>query len=171
MAEPIQTPARRPAWLRALILVLVSVVVLVVLEGVVRFFDPRLSFTLPDGLEWLAWSLLVAGGGLIVAAESVFLPIGRATGGPWDPTQHLVARGIYRWMRNPIYVGAGLLLFSVALFRASPTYLALAILFIPAIHLFVVYVEEPVTERRFGASYREYKARVPRWVPHLLLPT
>ncbi len=162
MSSSTETRARRPAWQRAVILAALSVVVLFVLEVVVRFFDARIPFTLPNGWEWLGWILALAGAALILAAQAVFLP----TGGPWDPTQRLVARGIYRWTRNPIYIGASLLLFSVALFRASPTYLALAILFIPAIHLFVVYFEEPITERRFGTGYREYKERVPRWLPH-----
>ncbi len=167
MESPTEARARRPAWLRALILAILSVVVLFVVEVVVRFFDSRLAFTLGSGWEWLAWILLLAGTVLIIAAQAVFLPIGGATGGPWDPTQHLVARGIYRRMRNPIYLGAGLLLFGVALFRASPTYLALAFFFLPAMHLFVVYIEEPITERRFGASYRAYRDQVPRWFPHL----
>jgi protein-S-isoprenylcysteine O-methyltransferase Ste14 len=121
--------------------------------------------TLPGQLELLAWPLYILGILLILAAEYSFLSVSRATGAPGNPPQKLVTTGLYRWVRNPIYLGVASLLFGVAFFRSSPTMLLIAFAFLPAIHAFVVLVEEPRTERRLGADYARYKQNVPRWLP------
>jgi protein-S-isoprenylcysteine O-methyltransferase Ste14 len=77
----------------------------------------------------------------------------------------VVAVGPYRWVRNPIYIGALLVVVGEAwLFLSLPLLAyggAMAIFF----HLFVVSYEEPTLRRRFGSSYREYQRIVPRWIP------
>ena len=102
---------------------------------------------------------------LIAGAEYSLAAAGGATGAPGDPTSRLVVKGLYRWTRNPIYLGGMVLLFGVALWRQSLTLLLGATAFVPVMHLVVVLIEEPRTERRFGDDYRTYKQSVPRWLP------
>jgi protein-S-isoprenylcysteine O-methyltransferase Ste14 len=127
--------------------------------------DRSWPFALPKQLGLLAWPLLILGILLILAAEYSFLSVGRATGAPGDPPRKLVATGLYRWVRNPIYLGGASVLFSLAFFHSSPTLFLIALAFLPAIHAIVVRVEEPRTEARLGADYRAYKQTVPRWLP------
>jgi protein-S-isoprenylcysteine O-methyltransferase Ste14 len=122
-------------------------------------------FAIPEQLELLEWPLLILGTLLILAAEYSLITVGHATGAPGNPSRQLVTTGLYRWVRNPLYLGVALLLFSVAFFNSSPTTLLIAFTFLPAIHAVVVLVEEPRTERRFGPEYVSYKQNVPRWLP------
>ena len=140
-------------------------ILVLALDLPIRMLDARLGLALPSELEWMGWLCLLAGVLLIVAAEWVFIAVGGGTGAPGNPPGRLVSQGIYRRVRNPIYIGAFLELLGVALDRSSATYLAISVIFLALIHLFVVYVEEPRTELRFGGSYRQYRATVPRWVP------
>lgn len=144
-----------------LLLSLLAIVVCALAFMADRFWP----LTLPGQLELLAWPLLILGTLLILAAEYSLLSVSRATGAPGNPPSKLVATGLYRWVRNPIYLGAASLLFGVAVFRSSLTMLLIAFAFLPAIHAFVVRVEEPRTERRLGADYVSYKQNVPRWLP------
>jgi protein-S-isoprenylcysteine O-methyltransferase Ste14 len=90
---------------------------------------------------------------------------GRGTPAPIDAPKILVVKGLYRALRNPMYVGVLLVVAGqAALFRAGGLleYLAaLAVLF----HLFIVLHEEPALRRRFGSSYEVYCRRTPRWFP------
>ena len=124
-------------------------------------------FRLPEQHELLAWLLMILGTSLILAAEYCFITVGHATGAPGNPPQQMVTTGIYRRVRNPIYIGEAMLLFGVAFLRNSPTMLLISVAFVPAIHTFVVCFEEPHTKRRFEAAYDRYKVNVPRWLPRL----
>lgn len=94
-----------------------------------------------------------------------FAVLGRGTPLPLDAPRRLVARGLYRFVRNPMYVGVLLLIFGQAIaFRSADTLwygLAAAAFF----HLFVVFYEEPALRRQFGESYQEYCKTVGRWIP------
>jgi protein-S-isoprenylcysteine O-methyltransferase Ste14 len=96
-----------------------------------------------------------------------FATIGRGTPAPFDPPRRLVIRGPYRFVRNPMYVGAGLALASVALFYESLTLLGYAGLFFLATHVFVVLYEEPTLRRTFGQDYEAYCRQVSRWWPSI----
>jgi protein-S-isoprenylcysteine O-methyltransferase Ste14 len=140
--------------------------VLAVAVGALALMADRFwPFTLPRPLEPLAWPLVILGAFLILAAEFSFLFVGRATGAPGNPPRKLVATGLYRWARNPIYLGDAALLFGVACFYGSPNLFLIALAFLPAMHVMVVLVEEPRTERRLGAGYVSYKQNVSRWLP------
>jgi protein-S-isoprenylcysteine O-methyltransferase Ste14 len=82
-----------------------------------------------------------------------FIFIGRGTPAPFDPPRRLVIRGPYRFVRNPMYIGAGFALAGAALYYQSAA-------------LLVVY-EEPTLRRMFGNDYEEYCARTGRWWPRL----
>jgi len=115
-----------------------------------------------------ALALLLAAGGLAIYLWCA-LDFARAAGtpAPIDPPKELVARGLYRYSRNPMYVGVLSLIAAQALyFTSSGTLLYAALLFL-AFHSFVVLYEEPTLARSFGAAYQRYRASVPRWIPKL----
>jgi protein-S-isoprenylcysteine O-methyltransferase Ste14 len=115
-------------------------------------------------------ALLVAAGlFLVVWTIRLFVVVGRGTLAPWDPTAALVARGPYRYVRNPMITGVATILAGQALFfRSWGIALELAV-FVLVNALYFPFVEEPGLRRRFGAEYEEYCARVPRWLPRVRL--
>ena len=105
--------------------------------------------------------------GAIVALWCVFTFafIGRGTPAPFDPPRRLVVRGPYRFVRNPMYLGAGLALASAALFYDSWTILAYTVVFFFVTHFFVLGYEEPTLRQTFGQEYDTYCRQVKRWWP------
>jgi len=109
------------------------------------------------------------GSGLVLAISTIrlFVAVGEGTIAPWDPTQRLVIRGVYRHVRNPMITGVCLFLIGEALLAAS---LPLLGLFAFGVIVNVTYIplsEEPGLAMRFGNDYLAYKRSVPRWVPRL----
>jgi protein-S-isoprenylcysteine O-methyltransferase Ste14 len=96
-----------------------------------------------------------------------FASAGRGTPAPIDPPKLLVARGLYRVVRNPMYVGVLLVLLGESLVFGSWDLLRYAVLVWLCFHLFVVLYEEPALRRKFGASYEDYCQRVWRWTLQL----
>ena len=112
--------------------------------------------------------------GAILAAAGVvpmmwsflsFVFRGRGTPAPFDPPRLLVVDGPYRYVRNPMYLGAILSLLGAALYYGSPWLLAYVAAFVLWAHLFVVGYEEPRLRRTFGDDYAAYAGRVQRWLP------
>ena len=92
---------------------------------------------------------------------------GLGTPAPVAPTKNLVVTGLYRHVRNPIYVAVVAIIVGQALlFGAWGLVLFGAVLWL-AFHLFVLAYEEPTLQETFGAEYEAYRANVPRWVPRL----
>ena len=91
--------------------------------------------------------------------------IGKGTPAPFDPPRKLVIRGPYRFVRNPMYIGAGMTIAGVALYYESLSIFIYTALFFLITHLFVVLYEEPTLRRTFGAEYEAYFRRVRRWLP------
>jgi protein-S-isoprenylcysteine O-methyltransferase Ste14 len=75
--------------------------------------------------------------------------------------------GLYRHLRNPMYVGVVLTILGQALWLGSVTLLAYAAVVWAAFFVFVLAYEEPALARQFGAEYEAYRAAVPRWLPRL----
>lgn len=134
-----------------------------------QFRDAMLPYaiSLPTWVRAVGLILMLAGGVLASSCVVVLVLHGRGTPAPFDPPRAFVVRGMYRHVRNPMYVGGFVLLLGFALWHRSPGMIAFAFGVSVLLHLFVVLVEEPGLERRFGESYREYKARVNRWLPPL----
>ena len=112
---------------------------------------------------WFGGALILGGGALIVIGERAFKRVGTNVK-PWRPTLALATAGIYSHLRNPMYVGAMLLLAGIAVALASDW---LAILLVPTallLHFGVVRREERYLEAKFGETYRQYKERVRRWL-------
>lgn len=102
--------------------------------------------------------------GVALALRSALLLAGR--GRPRrGPRPALVIAGPYRRMRNPLLAGALVVALGASLSGGSAAFVAGVALVALATHLFVVRVEEPRLERRFGDAYRAYLRCVPRWVP------
>jgi protein-S-isoprenylcysteine O-methyltransferase Ste14 len=127
--------------------------------------DVLWPFALPDEAVYAGWPLMAVGALLILAAEATFLKVGHATGATGDAPSRLVTGGPFRRLRNPIYLGAGILFFGLAFLRRSPTLLMAALAMAPAMGAYVAWFEEPRLERRFGEEYRRYREAVPRWIP------
>ncbi len=106
-----------------------------------------------------------AGAALALWCILTFAVVGKGTPAPFDPPRRLVIRGPYRFVRNPMYVGAGLALAGAALFYHSLAVLAYTALFFVITHLFVLFYEEPTLRRTFGGEYEAYRRHVPRWWP------
>jgi protein-S-isoprenylcysteine O-methyltransferase Ste14 len=106
--------------------------------------------------------LLIPGWLLVFVGERSFKRVGTNVP-PWRPALALATDGAYRYLRNPMYVGAIMMLLGIAAALASDW---IAILIIPTaltLHFGVVLREERYLEAKFGDDYRAYKARVPRY--------
>lgn len=120
---------------------------------------------LPQESRAVGTVLMIAGGLLVLSCVGWFVVVGRGTPAPFDPPRSFVPGGPYRWVRNPMYLGALLVLIGFGLWHAS---LSMVLLTLPALalaHLFVVLYEEPTLRRRFGPPYAAYLTLVNRWVP------
>jgi protein-S-isoprenylcysteine O-methyltransferase Ste14 len=111
--------------------------------------------------------IAVCGGALALWCILTFAVIGQGTPAPFDPPRRLVIRGPYAFVRNPMYIGAGLTLVGAALFYGSLALLAYAAIFLMITHLFVLVYEEPTLRRTFGNDYESYCHNVGRWLPHI----
>jgi protein-S-isoprenylcysteine O-methyltransferase Ste14 len=120
------------------------------------------------GVPQFAWMVIGAAGAAIALwCIFTFATIGRGTPAPFDPPRRLVIRGPYRFVRNPMYIGAGLAVASAALFYESAPLFGYAALFFLATRVFVVLYEEPTLRRTFGQEYEAYCRQVSRWWPSI----
>jgi protein-S-isoprenylcysteine O-methyltransferase Ste14 len=110
-------------------------------------------------------ALVLAGGAIDLWCVLAFAVQGRGTPAPFDPPRRLVVRGPYRFVRNPMFIGAALALGGAAMYFASPWLAVYDALFVAILHLFVVAYEEPHLARLFGDDYATYRSRVRRWLP------
>ncbi|MGB6384872.1 MAG: isoprenylcysteine carboxylmethyltransferase family protein [Terriglobales bacterium] len=115
-------------------------------------------------VEYAGIVVAVAGGALALWCILTFALVGRGTPAPFDPPRKLVVKCPYRYVRNPMYLGAALAICGAALFYRSTALFGYAGVFLLATHLFVVSYEEPTLTRLFGAEYEIYRARVGRWL-------
>jgi protein-S-isoprenylcysteine O-methyltransferase Ste14 len=113
--------------------------------------------------------LLCIGLGAVLLAACIleFARTGRGTLSPVDPPRRLVVRGLYRYVRNPMYLSVTTIVLGECLLtRSTALGIYWAIWFL-AVNVFVIGYEEPTLHRQFGASYDEYTKRVGRWFPRL----
>jgi protein-S-isoprenylcysteine O-methyltransferase Ste14 len=106
-----------------------------------------------------------AGAAVALWCVFTFAVLGRGTPAPFDPPRRLVIQGPYRFVRNPMYIGAGVALAGAAVFYESWSLLVYTCLFFLATHVFVVCYEEPTLRRIFGQEYEAYCRHVRRWWP------
>jgi protein-S-isoprenylcysteine O-methyltransferase Ste14 len=109
--------------------------------------------------------LTTMGAAVALWCIATFAFVGRGTPAPFDPPRRLVSRGPYRYVRNPMYLGATIALGGGALFYESKALIGYAAGFVLLMHVFVVLYEEPTLRAAFGDDYKAYCRRVGRWLP------
>jgi protein-S-isoprenylcysteine O-methyltransferase Ste14 len=144
----------------------------VIVPGAVAVYFP---LSIAGGRGWLPpkWGVAQYAALLPLAAGCAayfwcvwdFATFGRGTPAPVDAPRRLVVRGLYRYVRNPMYVGVLLVIAGWALLFQSPRVLGYGAAVALFFHLFVVAVEEPTLRGKFGRSYERYCREVGRWVP------
>ena len=112
----------------------------------------------------LGAALLAAGAAILAWCIWDFGRFGRGTPAPIDAPTKLVVRGLYRYSRNPMYVGVAAMILGWAGLLRAPELLLYALVVVTAFQLFVVLYEEPHLRRLFGAEYDAYCSRVGRWL-------
>jgi protein-S-isoprenylcysteine O-methyltransferase Ste14 len=111
--------------------------------------------------------LIVAGALALLHAFLRFVVEGVGTPAPVAPTEHLVVGGLYRHVRNPMYLAVAATIVGQALVLGSLVLLAYAAAFLVVTVAFVRVYEEPTLGRQFGGAYERYRRDVPGWVPRL----
>jgi protein-S-isoprenylcysteine O-methyltransferase Ste14 len=149
------------------------VVFLVLVPGVVAGVIPwwltgwevrePLPYWLP--LRLVGVALIAAGVGVLLHAFSRFVVEGLGTPAPVAPTERLVVGGLYRYVRNPMYLAVGATIVGQALLLGQPVLLLYALAFALAVVAFVRWYEEPTLRRQFGEEYERYRREVPGWWP------
>ena len=151
--------------------VLFFVVAPVVVAGVVPWwitgweFQP--AFGGFAGTRVIGVLLIMAGIPAVVDSFARFALQGLGTPAPIAPTQHLVVTGLYRYVRNPIYIGVVSVTLGQALLFGDGRLLWYGAVVWLVFHLFVVLSEEPILQQTFGMEYDTFRAHVPRWIPRL----
>ena len=115
--------------------------------------------------EVLGLLCVVLGAALVLWCLVTFAFVGRGTAAPFDPPRQLVTVGPYRFVRNPIYIGAIIAMLGAALFYWSAALGAYALVVLIVTHLLVRFYEEPHLRRVFGQPYEDYLRTVHRWIP------
>jgi len=119
--------------------------------------------------RWLAAAPSALGFAVALRCIWDFGWTGRGTPAPIGPPQKLVVAAFYRYVRNPMYVGfaSGWIGLWVIFGHPNPRLIAAVAAVALAVHLFVVFYEEPTLRHKFGAEYDQYRQNVRRWWPHL----
>ena len=149
-------------------LALVASIFLVGVPYLLRFYGTGLQSDPLGGVGLVGIVPIALGATVLSWCALTFALLGKGTPAPFDPPKVLVASGLYRVVRNPMYLGAELVLIGEAAVFESLTVLVYAAVLLLVFHLFLVYYEEPNLRRRFGVSYESYCEAVPRWVPRLV---
>lgn len=133
----------------------------------VRAYDRNLGIALPDWTAALGIPFILAGGILALLCAGTFVVVGQGTPAPFDAPRRFVAAGPYKYVRNPMYIGALIVLLGFGLYLHSFSILLMSFAVFFLAHLFVLSYEEPNLREKFGRSYEEYCASVHRWTPRL----
>ena len=118
-------------------------------------------------LRVLGAVLIAVGLVVLVQAFVRFVVEGVGTPAPVAPTEHLVVGGLYRYVRNPMYVAVTAIIVGQALVLGRPALLLYAAAFVAVTATFVRLYEEPTLRQRYGAEYEAYRRAVPGWWPRL----
>jgi len=140
----------------------------ILVPGTVAFYVPIFLFShapirLSPGLV-AGVCLLVLGALIYLWCLWDFASFGRGTPAPLDPPKHLVIHGLYRYSRNPMYVGVLLVIFGWSLYFLSLPIAIYGLVVAVCFHSFVILYEEPHLRRLFGKSYEQYCSGVSRWL-------
>ena len=156
-----------------MMVVLKSLLFLIVIPGTVLVLLPnwllssvRDPFPLPIGLfSYLGLAPMILGAVVIVWCVWDFTFTGKGTPAPIDPPKELVVKGLYRYVRNPMYIGVLLVLLGESLLFQSGAILVFGIVLFLLFHSFVLFYEERALKKKFGQAYEDLLNTVPRWIP------
>ena len=125
------------------------------------------TFASGQRLRWLGVLPLLIGAAIAVNCFVDFAASGKGTPAPFDAPRQLVVTGPYRYVRNPMYLGAGLFLAGCAILFAQFSRILLwyAIGLIVGVNVFILAYEEPTLRRKFDGDYEQYCRNVSRWIP------
>lgn len=136
----------------------------VLVGGVLHVFVAPLPIGLSPGSR-IGLGLIVAAAGIALAGAA--LGLFRRTGQnpePWKSTPEIISTGIYRYTRNPMYVGMALVQAGIGIGWGNAWILAFVPVVLAIVYAIAVRHEEAYLERKFGATYTTYKASVRRWI-------
>jgi protein-S-isoprenylcysteine O-methyltransferase Ste14 len=123
----------------------------VIHSGISRFFA-LIAFLIGVGIYlWCVWD---------------FATFGRGTPAPIDAPKKLVVRGLYRYTRNPMYLGVLTTIIGWSILYHSLNVLLYALLVASFFNLMIFFYEEPHLRKAFGKEYNAYCSKVARWIPH-----
>jgi protein-S-isoprenylcysteine O-methyltransferase Ste14 len=158
---------RIPVWVRA------AIFIALVPGAVVGWLPwyiagaPSMDSIAPRGMRVAALAVALMGWAVLLWCARDFARRGQGTPAPYDPPRRLVTGGLYRFVRNPMYVAVVTSIAAQAAWYGSRAVLwygaGMALLF----HARVVLFEEPALAGAFGDEFAAYRARVPRWLPRL----
>lgn len=120
------------------------------------------------GFHVIGILLIIFGGGVFLDSFARFAIQGLGTPAPVMPTRHLVLTGLYRYVRNPMYVGVFSAIAGQSLLFQNFHVLVYGVCMFFVAACFVLLYEEPTLRRTFGAEYDDFCANVPRWIPRLI---
>jgi len=155
--------------------ILGSAVFLVVAPGTLAVYGPwafsrwHVAPPLLGFFPFRVIGVLLMALGLPVLLDSFarFAIQGLGTPAPIAPPQHLVVTGLYRYVRNPMYVAVSSLIFGQVLFFGNVSILEYGLAVWLGFHIFVLAYEEPTLRGKFGDEYKEFCAHVRRWWPRI----
>ena len=147
-----------------------SLVFLVLAPGTMAVLIPYWLTGWETGDPWLpaqlaGAALTLAGAGFLLHSFARFALQGLGTPAPIAPTEHLVVTGIYRHVRNPMYLAVTATILGQWLLLGRPVLLAYALVFIATTYAFVRGYEEPTLRATYGDEYERYREAVPGWWP------
>jgi protein-S-isoprenylcysteine O-methyltransferase Ste14 len=158
--------------LRGFLLFMEVLTFTVLVPGTVTYWLPRaLDLWGPvPARPWplTVWPSIVAlaiGFAIYIRCAWDFVTRGRGIPAPIDHPTRLVVSGLYRYVRNPMYLGVLLVLLGESLLFQSSSFLIYTLVWLTLVHAFVVFYEEPNLHRKFDGSYDAYRAHVRRWIP------
>jgi protein-S-isoprenylcysteine O-methyltransferase Ste14 len=130
-----------------------------------RFFGLQAVLNVRNPADAAGFLIMLLGATVLLLCIAEFARRGRGTLSPADPPRHLVVSGLYRWVRNPMYLGVVLVLLGEVVVTGSPGLAVYAAAFFGIVNVFIIAYEEPYLARQFGESYTTYQAHVGRWIP------
>jgi Phospholipid methyltransferase len=159
--------------MRRILAIVGSAIFLVIAPGIVAVYIPwricrwhvEAPLTGVFSIRILGVLLIAAGFSVLLDSFARFAVQGLGTPAPLFPNRHLVVSGLYRYMRNPMYVAVVTLIVGQGLFFGDVRVLEYGIAVWTAFHLFVLIYEEPTLRNTYGSEYEAFCANVPRWVP------
>lgn len=117
-----------------------------------------------QGFYYIAFPFYIIGTLMIIWCSVDMIQKGKGTPAHFDPPKKLIIKGLYRYTRNPIYVGAMCVLLGHIVWFGSGLASIYFFFFLLAYQILITFIEEPILRNMFGNEYEEYCKKVPRWI-------